>query len=91
MFAIIPGDSGRLQWSEVADVSAGPGEVLIKVHAAGINRADLLQAAGLYPPPPGASDIIGLEVSGTVAAVGDGVTKWSVGQQCLRSSLCSAN
>ena len=81
MFAIVPGDSGRLQWSEVADVSAGPGEVLIKVFAAGVNRADLLQAAGLYPPPPGASEIIGLEVAGTVVAVGAGVTKWVVGQQ----------
>lgn len=81
MFAIVTGDSGRLQWSEVADVSAGPGDVLIKVSAAGVNRADLLQAAGFYPPPPGASDIIGLEVSGTVAATGLGVTKWVVGQQ----------
>ena len=56
------------------------GEVLVKVAAAGVNRADLLQAAGKYPPPPGASEIIGLEVSGTIAAVGDGVTGWSVGQ-----------
>ena len=80
MFAIVPDDSGLLQWSEVADVSAGPGEVLIEVRAAGINRADLLQAAGLYPPPPGASAIIGLEVSGTVVALGDGVSKWVVGQ-----------
>ncbi|MGV0993935.1 MAG: NAD(P)H-quinone oxidoreductase [Mycobacterium sp.] len=81
MFAIVPGDSGHLQWLEVADISAGPGEVLIKVSAAGVNRADLLQAAGKYPPPPGASEIIGLEVSGVIAAVGDDVTKWVVGQQ----------
>lgn len=81
MFAIVPDDSGRLQWTEVADVSAGSGEVLIKVAAAGINRADLLQAAGLYPPPPGASEIIGLEVAGTIAAVGAGVSKWAVGQR----------
>ena len=81
MFAIVTGDSGRLQWSEVADISAGAGEVLIKVRAAGVNRADLLQAAGFYPPPPDASDIIGLEVSGTVASVGAGVSKWSVGQE----------
>lgn len=81
MFAIVPDASGRLQWTEVADVSAGSGEVLIKVAAAGINRADLLQAAGLYPPPPGASEIIGLEVAGTIAAVGAGVSKWSVGQR----------
>ena len=62
-------------------MSPGAGEVLVKVSAAGVNRADLLQAAGKYPPPPGASEIIGLEVSGTIAALGDGVTGWSVGQQ----------
>jgi putative PIG3 family NAD(P)H quinone oxidoreductase len=72
---------GRLTWQEVADLAPGVGEVLIKVHSAGVNRADLLQAAGKYPPPPGASEILGLEVSGTVASVGDGVTQWSVGQR----------
>ena len=51
----------------------GAGEVLIKVAAAGLNRADLLQAAGNYPPPPGASETLGMEVSGTVAALGNGV------------------
>ena len=61
------------------------GEVLIKVSAAGVNRADLLQAAGNYPPPPGASEIIGLEVSGTIAAVGDGVDGGPSGN---RSALC---
>lgn len=81
MFAVIPGDSGQLQWREVADVSPGPGEVLIEVHAAGVNRADLLQAAGKYPPPPGASAILGLEVSGVIAAVGKEVTEWVAGQQ----------
>ena len=81
MFAIVPGDSGQLQWREVADVAAGPGEVLIKVSAAGVNRADILQAAGKYPPPPGASQIIGLEVSGMITSVGDGVTKWVAGQE----------
>jgi putative PIG3 family NAD(P)H quinone oxidoreductase len=55
--------------------------VLIKVSAAAVNRADLLQAAGNYPPPPGASSILGLEVSGTIAEVGDGVRQWVVGQQ----------
>ena len=63
------------------DVAPQDGEVLIKVSAAGVNRADLLQAAGKYPPPPGASGILGLEVSGTIAGVGDGVTSWSNGQQ----------
>ena len=66
--------------------SAGPGEVLIKVAAAGVNRADVLQAAGKYPPPPGASEIIGMEVSGVIAEVGSGVTEWSVGQEVCASA-----
>jgi NADPH2:quinone reductase len=73
-------DSGRLVWQEVPDASAGYGEVLINVGAAGVNRADLLQAAGKYPPPPGASEILGLEVSGWIAEVGDGVADFVVGQ-----------
>ncbi|MBI2318706.1 MAG: NAD(P)H-quinone oxidoreductase [Betaproteobacteria bacterium] len=56
-----------------------PGEVLIKVEAAGVNRPDVLQRMGHYPPPPGASDIPGLEVAGTVVALGEGVTSWKVG------------
>jgi NADPH2:quinone reductase len=58
---------------------AAAGEILIEVHAAGVNRPDLLQRQGNYPPPPGASDILGLEVAGTVAAVGEGVSGWAVG------------
>lgn len=80
MRAITVNSSDQLSWAEVPDVAPGDGEVLIAVHTAGINRADLLQAAGKYPPPPGASEIMGLEVSGTVAAVGAGVDQWSVGQ-----------
>lgn len=57
------------------------GEVLIEISCAGVNRADLLQAAGNYPPPPGASDVLGLEVSGRIAALGAGVSKWRVGQE----------
>ncbi|MGI9124508.1 MAG: NAD(P)H-quinone oxidoreductase [Mycobacterium sp.] len=79
MYAIVT-ESGRLTWQQVPDVSAGPGEVLVAVRAAGINRADLLQAAGKYPPPPGASDILGLEVSGVIADVGEGVANLAVGQ-----------
>jgi NADPH:quinone reductase len=58
---------------------AGPGELLIAVDHAGVNRPDVQQRAGKYPPPPGASPILGLEVSGTVAAVGAGVSGWNVG------------
>lgn len=61
--------------------SPAAGEVLVKVAAAGVNRADLLQRQGNYPPPPGASDIIGMEVSGTVAELGTEVTGWNTGQQ----------
>lgn len=81
MRAIVAESEDRLIWQDVPDIAPGDDEVLIKVSAAGVNRADLLQAAGKYPPPPGASDILGLEVSGTVAAVGAGVSAWSVGQQ----------
>jgi putative PIG3 family NAD(P)H quinone oxidoreductase len=59
----------------------GPGEILIRVRAAGVNRPDLQQRRGLYPPPPGASDLPGLEVSGTVAALGEGTTRWRVGAE----------
>ena len=81
MYAIVAESSDQLPWREVPDVQPEPGEVLIEVSAAGVNRADLLQAAGNYPPPPGASDILGLEVSGVVADVGDGVVGWAVGQE----------
>ncbi|OMC41547.1 NAD(P)H-quinone oxidoreductase [Mycobacterium sp. IS-1264] len=81
MRAIVAESADKLQWQEVPDVSAGPGEVLVKVTAAGVNRADVLQAAGKYPPPPGASEIIGMEVSGAISDVGADVTEWSVGQE----------
>ncbi|HKI40231.1 MAG TPA: NAD(P)H-quinone oxidoreductase [Mycobacterium sp.] len=80
MRAIVAESSDQLSWQDVPDASAGAGEVLVKVTAAGVNRADVLQAAGKYPPPPGASDIIGMEVSGVVAELGSGVTGWTVGQ-----------
>ncbi|MBM7368240.1 NAD(P)H-quinone oxidoreductase [Gordonia hydrophobica] len=67
--------------SDVPEPTAGPGEVIIDVAAAGVNRADLLQRAGNYPPPPGASNILGLEVSGTVSALGAGVTGWEIGDE----------
>jgi putative PIG3 family NAD(P)H quinone oxidoreductase len=80
MQAIMATSKGRLTWQKVTDIAPGEGEVLIKVSAAGVNRADLLQAAGKYPPPPGASEILGLEVSGTIAGLGDGVTGWDIEQ-----------
>ncbi|MBL1073418.1 NAD(P)H-quinone oxidoreductase [Nocardia sp. 2] len=71
-----------MRWEQVPDLPApGQGEVLIEVAAAGVNRADLLQRQGFYPPPPGASATIGLEVSGVVAEVGAGVRDWRPGDR----------
>ncbi len=80
MRAIVAESADQLTWQEVPDISPKPGEVLIKVSAAGVNRADLLQAAGKYPPPPGASQTLGLEVSGTIAEVAGGGDPWAIGQ-----------
>jgi putative PIG3 family NAD(P)H quinone oxidoreductase len=76
-----PGRSYRLVLQEMETPRPGGGEVLIQVAASGLNRADLLQAQGHYPPPPGASEILGMEISGTLAALGDGVTGWAVGDK----------
>ncbi len=70
-----------LSLREVPAPTPAPGEVLVDVAATAVNRADLLQRQGHYPPPPGASEIIGLECSGTVAALGDGVSGWAVGDE----------
>jgi len=75
------GPAEALRLVEAPDPVPGPGEILIRVAAAGVNRPDVLQRAGLYPPPPGASPILGLEVAGTVAALGDGVDRWRVGDR----------
>ncbi|MDR0990726.1 MAG: NAD(P)H-quinone oxidoreductase [Propionibacteriaceae bacterium] len=74
-----PGGIDVLQVSEVPTPEVEPGQLRIRVQAAGVNRADIVQRRGFYPPPPGISDIIGLEVAGTVDAVGAGVTGWRVG------------
>ena len=74
-----PGGPEALVTGRRPTPAPGPGEVLIRIAAAGVNRADCLQRAGNYPLPPGASDIIGLECSGTVAALGEGVAGWAVG------------
>jgi putative PIG3 family NAD(P)H quinone oxidoreductase len=76
-----PGGPEVLTLSDLADPQPGPGEVVLDVAATAVNRADLLQRQGHYPPPPGASDVIGLECSGTVAAVGAGVEGWQVGDE----------
>ncbi|UFU03349.1 NAD(P)H-quinone oxidoreductase [Ruania suaedae] len=76
-----PGSDDALTPGEVPDLSPGPGEVLLDVAAAGVNRADLLQLKGLHPPPAGAPEWPGLEVSGTIAALGEGVTGPQVGDR----------
>lgn len=76
-----PGGPDHLEVVEVPDPVPGPGEVLIDVEAAGVNRADVLQRQGFYPPPAGASPIPGLEVSGRIAALGPETTGWQVGDE----------
>lgn len=70
-----------LVWREVEDPTWGPDETLVEIHATALNRADLLQRAGNYPPPPGAPDILGLEMAGEIAAVGGQVSGWQVGDR----------
>lgn len=79
MRAVVVDSEHNMAVGEAAKPVPGAGEVLIRTAFAGLNRADLLQRRGMYPPPPGASPIMGLEVSGTVEAVGEGVTRWKRG------------
>ncbi|HEU5026369.1 MAG TPA: NAD(P)H-quinone oxidoreductase [Spirillospora sp.] len=84
MHAIVirePGDADVLEWTRVPDPEPGPGEVLIDVAASAANRADVMQRMGFYNPPEGASPYPGLEVSGRVAALGDGVTGLAPGDE----------
>ena len=76
----LQGVEGRVEWVETPSPALDAGQVRIKVAAAGLNRADLLQRAGLYPPPPGASEFIGMECSGVIAEVGPG-SAWQVGDR----------
>jgi putative PIG3 family NAD(P)H quinone oxidoreductase len=79
MRKIIHGSDAPLHTAVVARPEPGPHEILIHVAAAGVNRPDLVQRSGNYPPPPGAPETLGLEAAGEVAAVGSGVTRWKVG------------
>jgi len=75
------GGPEQMTWAEAPDPEPGPGEVVLDVVSSAVNRADLLQVQGNYPVPPGASEILGLECAGRIAALGDGVTGWSVGDE----------
>ncbi len=84
MRAVIAPDPGGLEALVVADLpdpAPGPGEVVVTVSGTAVNRADTMQRQGFYPPPPGASDVLGLECSGTISAVGEGVDGWAVGDE----------
>jgi putative PIG3 family NAD(P)H quinone oxidoreductase len=78
-----PGGPEVLELRELDDPRPGPGEVVLEVAATAVNRADLLQREGRYPPPPGASELPGLEAAGTVAEVGPGVEGWSEGDRAM--------
>jgi len=70
-----------LVWQATADPVLGPDEVLVDIHATALNRADLMQRAGNYPPPPGAPEILGLEMAGQIAAIGANVSQWDIGER----------
>src|SRR5262245_61909503 len=79
-----PGGPEVLKPKVVATPKPGPGQMLVKVAAAGVNRPDLAQRSGSYPPPPGASPLPGLEIAGEVVLVGEGVARW-----CLGDTVCA--
>ena len=81
MKAILVDKKQDLHWTDVADPVIKEDEVLVKVCAAGVNRADLLQRQGKYPPPPGCPEWMGLEIAGTVAQIGGEVTDWQIGDR----------
>ncbi|MBE6546155.1 MAG: NAD(P)H-quinone oxidoreductase [Ruminococcaceae bacterium] len=81
MKAMLVDEQKRLVWSEVADPTVQADEVLVKIHAAALNRADLLQRQGKYPSPAGCPPWMGLEIAGEIAEVGSAVTNWQVGDR----------
>lgn len=78
-----PGDESVLRWADAPDPVCGPGQVVLASRSTSVNRADLLQRRGFYPPPKGASPILGLEVAGQVGEVADDVTGWEPGDHAM--------
>ena len=81
MKAIVTDNDQNMLWQDYELPQPGPGEVRIKIAASAINRADLPQRRGFYPPPPGASEIMGLECAGEIEALGAGVERWRIGDR----------
>jgi putative PIG3 family NAD(P)H quinone oxidoreductase len=81
MKAIVIAADKSLHWQDQPEPIPGPHQIAIKVHASAVNRADLMQRLGVYPPPPGASDILGLECAGEVSAIGAQVSQWQIGDR----------
>ncbi len=82
--ALVEGGKGpaeALKAAQIPTPKPGPGEILIRVRAAGVNRPDIIQRMGFYPPPPGSPDTLGLEIAGEVAALGEGAGRWRVGDE----------
>lgn len=76
-----PGTADQLYLGDFPQPEPEPGEILVKVAATALNRADIMQREGNYPPPPGASPVLGLEMAGTVTALGEGVSRWQIGDR----------
>ncbi len=81
MWAVTIPEHGPLEVGQATKPTCGDSDVLVEVMTAGLNRADLVQRRGFYPPPPGASEIMGLECAGTITAIGTDVTGWSIGDR----------
>ena len=81
---LIDKDTNALSWSDVPNPVVGPEDALVEIHAAALNRADLMQRAGDYPPPPGCPEWMGLEIAGTIIEIADGArekSNWKIGDK----------
>ena len=77
----VDSETSEISWRTVPEPLAAPGEVVIDIHASAVNRADLLQRTGNYPPPPGSPPYMGLEASGVISELGEGINEWRIGDR----------